>query len=266
MQLQQHPLDAIRMLVDVLDEQDATVDRRQVWRSCQVNERAQVATPQETAGIARWLSRCRDVDTVGIARECRAPMQQRELRNAGRRVGTEIMTRGRASKGRRPMMREHRHLQRGAIAVAAKDFLRTRDQVVVDPVQQSREPVAAARGHHDVDVVAREHPVETLDPFGIGAGEAHVACVDGFVDDDVNVVGPEPLHRSLERGRVRHVSGGRDDPDAAKIHPTHAAWNWSVVIGHLRTSVRRRVAGRRIPKASTRSRVRARRRSPSRDG
>src|ERR1700693_3131331 len=53
MKLIEHPLDAIRMLAGILDEQHATVDVREVRRPNKMRQHCQVSAPEDSFSVER---------------------------------------------------------------------------------------------------------------------------------------------------------------------------------------------------------------------
>ena len=114
LQLVEHALDSVRRFADVLEEQDAAVDRREVRRAAQVRDQRKIAAP-ERSGASRCpgpssAHRPSYRDWSSSPKQC-SKRERRRLRRA------EIARR-RARERDHAGMRERRQLERREVAVA----------------------------------------------------------------------------------------------------------------------------------------------------
>lgn len=134
-QLQQHALDAIRMLADILDEQDAALD----WyprRPDQVGDGAQVAAPQDAGGRARRLVRRAHGDAPARLRQRSPELPLGEFRDG---FAAEIETGGRPRQAGRPGGLPATPVATPCNGYTRRELARIRKQPVVDARPSSRD-------------------------------------------------------------------------------------------------------------------------------
>src|ERR1700676_5225198 len=162
MKLIEHPLDAIRMLAGIFDEQNTAVDVRKVRRPNEMRQHGPVSAPENSFGVERARSVEPAIHRVLVRAEQSPAMFGGERR---RRFGTEIVRGHRTREADHALMREGGQLKGGEIAVAQPPFPSRGDGTEVDAVEEPRPPVAPAHGDRDVDlrIVGHAHDCgETL--------------------------------------------------------------------------------------------------------
>src|SRR5690606_15315356 len=234
-QLVQHALDAVRMLGDILEEQDAAFDDGQVRRADGRRDERQVPAPQRaldrcpraggrTYGRLRGRTRFRRPRLVPAHRQ-QSPVDQRiEVLEHVRigRAGAEAARHAGSREARRAASREQRELEGGEIAVADPAHAargRRRRQRPVDAVEQPRQAVSAARDHHRVDVVRARGPVDLLDTHVVGRAEA-LPAVARRAAARIETACAQPFEREVKALERQVRARRRDDLDApARRHP-----------------------------------------------
>ena len=210
MQLVQHPLDPVRRLADVLEEQDAAVDPRKVRRSREMRDHREVAAPQRA--LAREVGTVEHaLDLAAVAAEHFPAMVERER---GRRGGAEVVGRHRAREGRHPGMGECRQLERGEIAVPHPSLPGAGNRREVEPGEEPRPAVAAAGRHRQPDLGVGGHAHHGGEPLVVHRREALPARRARGIDDDLVAERREPRGGAVERIRLDDEAGGRIETDA----------------------------------------------------
>ncbi len=216
LQLQQHALDAVRVLADVFEEQQpaAQASPRPVAGAQQRQQHRQVAAPQRAA-------RVEPVEAVGGTKADRLELAGHGLDEGigGDLVdatlggaAAEVVDRQRPGPARDAGMRPQRQQQRGEVAVAdpARAALdAAREQRPVEAVEQPGEAVAAAGGQRDAgrgggDAVQRGQPRRVV------AGKALVARQRRRVDLHVEAAGLQAPHGQPQRRGAGHRARGRE--------------------------------------------------------
>ncbi len=211
-QLREQALDPVRVLVDVFQIEDAAVDLGEPGGADQAADDGQVAAPQASARL--------DAGRAAVAKA-------HDLQRAGHRVLegahgdlVEAVIRPRAEVGQqtgaRPGdgvgLRQHRQLEGGEIGEPHPTLAGSRQRAEVQPWQQAREAVAAARDHHDLGALGGG-PREGGGALGIGAGEALVALERGAVEPGIEAGATQVVQGQVHRGLGRHCAGRGNQVD-----------------------------------------------------
>ena len=211
MQLIEHPLDPVRMLSDVFDEQNAAVDAWKVRCSDQVRQHRQVAAPQRALGGELRRAFERELDGVLRTREQAPAVVERERRG---RLGAKVIRRERSGERDQARCGEGRQLKRREIAVAEPALVRRRDRGEIESVEQPRPPVASAHGDGELDAWIFGHAHHRGEPLRIGRGKALPARGHRGIDDDAMTRGFEPGDRARDRFRLDYEARRRVQTNA----------------------------------------------------
>ena len=174
----EHPLDPVRMLTDVLEEEDAVVHMRQMRRAREMRDHGKIATPQRTlAGEVGTVERA--LHRVVVVAEQAPAMVEREGR---RRRGAEIGRHGTGER-RHPGVRQRGELEGREIAVAEPAFTLFGNAAEIDAVEQARPAIAATRSDGDFDPGIVRHPADRREPLVVGGRKPLPARRAGGIDD-----------------------------------------------------------------------------------
>ena len=114
MQLIQHPFDAKRRFVDVLEKEDAAIDLRHIGRADKRHDERQVAAPQRTFRLDR-------IDLRRVETQCGDGLAQRAPKGVPglgfELLRTEMGGQHRAAESHEARSRQQRQLNRGEVAV-----------------------------------------------------------------------------------------------------------------------------------------------------
>ncbi len=205
------------MLGDVLEEEDAAVDAREVRRADEVRDQREVAAPQRpVAGDARGpFERALDLPRV-VAEHAEAVVE----RERGRHGRAEIVRRHRAGERHHSCASERRELERREIGVPHPALARPRQRGEVDPVEEAREAIAAAQHQHDVGVGVRGDALDRGEALVVGRREALPAAARGRIAPHAVPEACKQRLRAVDGGRVGREPGGGDDrePQRRGVH------------------------------------------------
>ena len=214
-QLQQAALDAVGVLVDLLDEQNAAADAREMRRAEQAAQGGEVAAPQRAAhtqtvmpGIGTKAHR------LELATHRFAEDLGRDLVDPAFGVAAaEVVDGQRPGPAAGLGMRQQAQLQRRQVAVA-DPACATLDaagkQRPVDAVEQPHQPVAAARCQSD----GRRrvgHPVQRDQSGVVAAGKSLVAGQRIGVQAGLETHPVEAAAGQAQSRRADDDAGGRKD-------------------------------------------------------
>ncbi len=209
-QLQQHALDPVGLLVDVFQEQHAALDARPVRRAQQRHQHAQVAAPQRPfqlqpveAGLGAEAHGLQ-LAVHGFAEAGCGDV----VHAAGLVAAAEVLGRGGPGPADAAAMGQQAQVQRGDVAQsdpARAGLDAARQQRPVDAVEQPRQAVAAAQRHGDRRRL-RGDAVQCAEPHLVAAAEALVALQRVGVEHAVEAQrGQAALRQAHRRGLDRHA-------------------------------------------------------------
>jgi hypothetical protein len=206
MQLIEHSLDAVGMLADVLEKQDAAIDLWKMRRPDEVRNDGEVASPQRALAIdVRAVERTLHLMTILIQQ--RPAMIECKVRG---HLTAEIVGRHRAGEGDHIGVRQCGQLERSEITVAQPTFFRARDRAEVELFDEARPTITAACSHRELDVRVTGHPHHGGEPLVVGGPQtAASACCRSSRrshDDPAPITAPplarSPLAPDEARGRI----------------------------------------------------------------
>src|SRR5574337_1140423 len=218
-QLIEHALDPVRRLADVLDKQDAAVDRGEPRRTEQAAQHGEIAAPQRATQVEAGLD-------AAVPRHAQRRRSQRgpELLPAelAARFGAQIGQQ-RAAERAQAAPGVQGHLQRGEIAVPDQRHrrqLQARAQGgVIQTGQQPRRAITAAGDQRDVrQRIQRRQRVDVACPLGIAAGKTQLDPLKYF-DAVHRAPGlAQPGHAARYRRAIVRMAGGGDQADSGWVH------------------------------------------------
>lgn len=215
-QLVDHSFDPERLLVDVLDEQDAALDVGHVRRADERREDREVAAPQRARHVdALHLRRLGD-DRRGRLRQRLPEVLHREV---ARRFRAEVGRQHRPAEGLDTRLRVQRELDRGEIAVTdERDRLVAQaafEPAIIEPVQDARGAVAAAHRERDVRqrALGIRQAVQVARPLAVGAAESLKAALRRLEVLDAMLRAAQALERAIDRVGIVRITGRRQQAD-----------------------------------------------------
>ena len=131
-------------------------------------------------------------------------------------VDAEVAGHSRPGEARRPGARKQAELERREVTVADPPHAAgcgRRDERPVDPIEQPRHAVSAARNHHGIDVVRTGGTVDLLQARFVGVPETLPALARGAAAQLVATFA-QPLQRTIEALERQMRARRRDDLDA----------------------------------------------------
>ena len=219
LQLQEIALDPVRVLVDVLDEEDPALDARPVRRRQHRVDDREVAAPERAADVEAVEARTgAKADRLQRARHRLDEAFGRDVVDAAfGRAPAEVVAGERPGPGDAAAVREQAELERRHVAHA--DPARSRgdacaDSLPLDPVEQASQPVAAATRQRHARLPRRD-AVQRREPGVVVAGEALHPRRRRFVDRDVEAELAETRRGAAQRRDRAHDAGRREHDEAA---------------------------------------------------
>mmetsp|Transcript_1646 Transcript_1646/g.4711 ORF Transcript_1646/g.4711 Transcript_1646/m.4711 type:complete len:354 (+) Transcript_1646:610-1671(+) len=220
LQLQQHALDPVGMLIDVFEEEDAALDLGPVRRAQQRAQHREVAAPEPAARLQavetgrRVTRRLAEAHRLQRAAHRLDKAIARDLVDAAFGLAAaEVIAGQRARPHRQALaMGDQSVLQRGQVAVADPAravFDAVPDAAPVDLVEQPGQAIAAARRQSHRRCRVRD-AMQGGEPGRVVAAKALMLGQRVRVDRDVKAELAQPLGGALEFvGRGQHA-GGRE--------------------------------------------------------
>ena len=183
-ELRQHPVDPVRFLPDILQEEYG-VGKRRLMDSPQDGDEVRKVAPEQTArglslphGNDRLFGRN---DLAGLLRGCQE-FPEDLLRQAVQRI-RQIHSHHRSLKRHQPAFFPECELEGGDVAVSHEDFGMTRDEGIVDQGEQPWRAIPAADAHDGSDVLVGEHLVEIGHALLVSAGEIAIGLQNMFSEN-----------------------------------------------------------------------------------
>ena len=216
MKLIEHPLDLVRRLAHILEEQDPAVDARKMRRAQEMHDHRQVAAPQRALAREIGAVECA-LDFAAVAAEQLPAMVERER---GGRFGSEIKSGHRARERRHADARKCGQLERGEVAVAHPSLAGSGQRCEIQPLDEPRPAVAAADANGQFDVRMLRHARHGSEAFVVHPRKSLPAHRARRVDHDAVPECGETRRGAIDGGRLGRKTRGRKKTDAvaARVH------------------------------------------------
>ena len=212
-QLDQHALDAVRMLGHVLQEQDAAAHLGHVRRAQQRRHHRQVAAPQDAAAIDRIGVLGLEAENLQLATH---DLAEQRLGQVVDLLAAEIGDGGRAGVADRAGLGQQGQVEGGEVAQADEALAAVGNGLPVDQMQQPAQAVAAARRHDDGQLLL-DGARQAGQTLGVGAGEALVHGQRRAVQRGLEALGLQALARQRHGVGIAHGRGRRNQVNAARV-------------------------------------------------